>query len=115
SNENSSAWASYAALTAGCFSIFRTSSLCVIILLNLFQSFTRDLQLLCRCLGRLLHKRVEHDDSPIGPGAEEHPANPFLGLQTQFKQALAHRSRVRHSQVWAERQHALGEMDVSRL
>src|SRR6266702_1554928 len=80
SKANSSARATYSALTAGSFSIFLMSCLCVIIGYYLFHPLASDLQLLGRRSGRLLHEGMEHHDSPTGPRAEEDSANAFLGL-----------------------------------
>ena len=57
---------------------------------------------------------MQHDDFSIDNCAVENPCDTFGCFQPQFEQAVAHRSRVRHTEVGAVNFHALGVSNETR-
>ena len=57
---------------------------------------------------------MQNDDFAIDNCAVENSCNAFGCFQPQFKQAVAHCSRVRHAEIRAVNFHALGVADETR-
>src|SRR6185312_1763534 len=81
---------------------------------HFLHSSPRYLELLGRCLLRLLHELVKNDDATVNDRAVEDPRNSLRGLDPEFEQAATHSAGVRHSQVWTEQLHSFGISDESR-
>src|SRR5690349_3984924 len=82
-------------------------------MLDLLHSGLSDMQLSQWSLGGLLHETVKHHDAFAYERAEENTRNAFCALQSQFKETVAKRLRVRLAQIRAKRDHAARKQDVS--
>ena len=74
----------------------------------LLHALTGDFKFAWRCFVGLLCERMENDDVAIDDGAVENTRNAFGRFQPQFKQPVAHCSRVRHAEIGAVNFHAFG-------
>src|SRR6266571_388589 len=110
--ENSCSSASYSALKAASFFHFAIICSCVF-MLHLTQSKSGNFQFFLRCLVGLFDKAVQHDDLVSNRPAVKHPCDPFPAMRADFKQPLAHRTRVRHSKVRSMHDHPLGDSGIA--
>ena len=57
---------------------------------------------------------MQHHDALTRSHEVKHPCDSVGCLESHFKQALVHRAGMRRAEVWAETDHAISKMDVSR-